>query len=168
MVRFQLGANIKAFREKKRKLRLKRNGQESCLACKKSALRFGPSAGLNRNCAMPRTSKVQPGFLSTFQLPITLTRLLLPISTSNFRTIPGLLPSLRRHKNCRENLREKNIMRSSYYWCPCHRPEKIKRTTTLAKKIETGTHVKLQARACSRAHAPVPAGAWLSQFFWPG
>ena len=41
-------------------------------------------------------------------------------------------------------------------------------STTLAKKIETGTHVKLQARACSIDHAPVPAGAWLSQFFWPG
>ena len=40
--------------------------------------------------------------------------------------------------------------------------------TTLAKKIETGTHIKLQARACSRDHAPVPAGVWLSQFFWPG
>ena len=30
-------------------------------------------------------------------------------------------------------------------------------TTTLAKKIETGTHVKLQARACSRDHAPACA-----------
>ena len=40
--------------------------------------------------------------------------------------------------------------------------------TTLAKKNETGTHVKLQARACSRDHAPVPAGTWLSKFFWPG
>ena len=27
---------------------------------------------------------------------------------------------------------------------------------------------KLQARACSRDHAPVPAGAWLSQFFGQG
>ena len=43
-----------------------------------------------------------------------------------------------------------------------------KGSTTLAKKIETGTHVKLQACACSRDHAPVPAGTWLSQFFWPG
>ena len=41
-------------------------------------------------------------------------------------------------------------------------------TTTLAKKIETGTHVTPQARACSRDHAPVPAGAWLSQFFGQG
>ena len=41
-------------------------------------------------------------------------------------------------------------------------------TTTLAKKIETGTHVKLRARACSRDHTPVPAGAWLSQFFGQG
>ena len=27
---------------------------------------------------------------------------------------------------------------------------------------------QLQARACLTDHAPVPAGAWLSQFFWPG
>ena len=39
-------------------------------------------------------------------------------------------------------------------------------STTLAKKIGTATHVKLQARACSRDHAPVPAGARLSQFFF--
>ena len=31
--------------------------------------------------------------------------------------------------------------------------------TTLAKKIGTATHVKLQARACSRDHSPVPARA---------
>ena len=36
------------------------------------------------------------------------------------------------------------------------------------KKIDTGTRVKLQARACSRDHVPVPAGEWLSQFSWPG
>ena len=36
------------------------------------------------------------------------------------------------------------------------------------QKIETGAHVKLQARACSRDRGPEPAGAWLSQFFWPG
>ena len=41
-------------------------------------------------------------------------------------------------------------------------------TTTLAKKIETATQAKLHTRACSREHAPVPLGARLSQFFWPG
>ena len=33
------------------------------------------------------------------------------------------------------------------------------------QKIETATHVKLQARACSTDHAAAPAGARLSQFF---
>ena len=36
---------------------------------------------------------------------------------------------------------------------------------TLAKKIETAMHAKLQARACSREHAPVLQCARLSQFF---
>ena len=40
--------------------------------------------------------------------------------------------------------------------------------TTLAKKIETATHAKLQAHACSSEYAPVPQCAQLSQFFWPG
>ena len=40
--------------------------------------------------------------------------------------------------------------------------------TTLAKNIGRATHVKLQARACSRDHAPVPAGTRLSQLFWSG
>ena len=39
--------------------------------------------------------------------------------------------------------------------------------TTWPKKIETATHAKVQARACSREHAPVASGTWLSQFFWP-
>ena len=38
--------------------------------------------------------------------------------------------------------------------------------TTLAKKIETATDAKLQARACSREHAPVPEGTQFSQFFF--
>ena len=38
----------------------------------------------------------------------------------------------------------------------------------LAKKIETATRAKLQARACLREHAPVLQSARLSQFFFFG
>ena len=71
-----------------------------------------PRAGLNRDYAMLQISKVRPDFRSTFQLLSALTRLLLLRSTSNFEIIPELFPSFQRYQNCRENLTEKNHVKS--------------------------------------------------------
>ena len=43
-----------------------------------------------------------------------------------------------------------------------------KTVNTMAKKYQTATHAKLQARACSREHEPVPQCARWPRYFWPG